>query len=193
MISKMATADVCQLYGEYSFEDLQNLTVKKLKEILNSMNESTSGKKASLVTRLYAKLCGIKAEKRDVSARKDETFSVPYDCTYTDLLYFCGDSTWTKDLRYLPEVNFHQLYEYLVVRTKKYGDKVMKGTVFKKERSYNFFKEGHVTDIQVCQNGNTSLVKARVVASMKSIKYKAIVVCSGQGDVMYAACECPAG
>ena len=46
---------------------------------------------------------------------------------------------WSTDLRQLPELNFIQLYDYLVVSTRKYRHIVLKGTNFKKLKSYHFF------------------------------------------------------
>ena len=40
---------------------------------------------------------------------------------------------WSSDLRHLPEMNFIQLYDYLVVSTRKYQHIVLKGTHYKKE------------------------------------------------------------
>ena len=47
---------------------------------------------------------------------------------------------WETDLRLFPPINFHQLYEYLVVRTKKYGDSEKKGSSHKKTKSYQFLR-----------------------------------------------------
>ncbi|KAH3859905.1 hypothetical protein DPMN_102726 [Dreissena polymorpha] len=69
----------------------------------------------------------------------------------------------------------------------------MKGTVFKKERAYSFYKERHTSGIKVGVNKNLTLVRANVIASMKKMKYKVVVVLKNNGNVMYAACDCPAG
>ena len=42
---------------------------------------------------------------------------------------------WSSDLRHLPEMNFIQLYDYLVVSTRKYQHIVLKGTHYKKDSS----------------------------------------------------------
>ena len=36
-------------------------------------------------------------------------------------------------------------------------------------------------------------MKHEVVASMKHETYRVIVVCEDNGDILYGACECPAG
>ena len=43
---------------------------------------------------------------------------------------------WYTDLRQLPELNFIQLYDYLVISTRKYRHIVIKGTNYKKLKSY---------------------------------------------------------
>ena len=58
---------------------------------------------------------------------------------------------WSTDLRNLPEMNFVQLYDYLVVSTRKYRHIVLKGTNYKKLKSYQFFFEGNVKKLE-CKN-----------------------------------------
>ncbi|KAH3698340.1 hypothetical protein DPMN_085859 [Dreissena polymorpha] len=77
-------------------------------------------------------------------------------------------------MRLIQNVNFHQLYQYLVERTKKYCEHTMKGTVFKQERAYVFYKERHISDIKVTANKNLTLVRAKVIAYMEKIKYKVV-------------------
>ena len=55
---------------------------------------------------------------------------------------------WSSDLRNLPEMNFIQLYDYLVVSTRKYRHIVLKGTHYKKLKSYQFFFEGNVKKLE---------------------------------------------
>ena len=55
---------------------------------------------------------------------------------------------WSSDLRHLPEMNFIQLYDYLVVSTRKYQHIVLKGTHYKKREFreasfYTFMVDGH--------------------------------------------------
>ena len=51
---------------------------------------------------------------------------------------------WSTDLRHLPEMNFLQLYNYLVVSTRKYRHNVLKGTHYKKLKSYQFIFQGNL-------------------------------------------------
>ena len=49
---------------------------------------------------------------------------------------------WSTDLRQLPELNFIQLYDYLVASTRRYRHIVFKGANYKKLKSYQFCFEG---------------------------------------------------
>ena len=66
------------------------------------------------------------------------------DFKYDETLRRISALGWSTDLRQLPELNFIQLYDYLVVSTRKYRHIVVKGTKFKKLKSYQFFFEGNV-------------------------------------------------
>ena len=55
---------------------------------------------------------------------------------------------WSSDLRNLTKMNFIQLYDYLIVSTRKYRHIVLKGTHYKKLKSYQFFFEGNVKKVE---------------------------------------------
>ena len=63
-------------------------------------------------------------------------------------------SGWSTDLCQLPELNFIQLYDYLVVSTRKYRHIVLKGTNYKKLKSYQFFFEGNVKMLETKTHEN---------------------------------------
>ena len=63
---------------------------------------------------------------------------------YDEVLRQISALGWSTDLRQLPELNFIQLYDYLVVSTRKYRHIVLKGTDYKKLKSYQFFFEGNL-------------------------------------------------
>ena len=100
---------------------------------------------------------------------------------------------WSTDLRQLPEMNFIQLYDYLVVSTRKYRHIVLKGTHYKKLKSYQFFFEGNVKKLESKVFDNKTYVKANVLPSMKKTPYRVVVELSPTCDVLRAACTCPAG
>ena len=100
---------------------------------------------------------------------------------------------WSTDLRQLPELNFIQLYDYLVVSTRKYRHIVLKGTNYKKLKSYQFFFEGNVKRLESKTHEDKTYVKASVLPSMKKSPYRVVVEFTPQCDVSRAACTCPAG
>ena len=67
---------------------------------------------------------------------------------------------WSGDLRYLLELSFIQLYDYLFVNTWKYRHIFLKGTNFKKLKSYKFFYEGHTKGLQIETYNNLTYVRA---------------------------------
>ena len=77
---------------------------------------------------------------------------------------------WSTDLRQLPELNFIQLYDYLVVSTRKYRHILLKGTHYKKLKSYQFFFEGNVKQLESKVFQGQTYMKASVVPSMKKKK-----------------------
>ena len=61
------------------------------------------------------------------------------DFRYDETIRKISALGWSTDLRQLPELNFIQLYDYLVVSTRKYRHIVLKGTNYKKLKSFQFF------------------------------------------------------
>ena len=100
---------------------------------------------------------------------------------------------WSTDLRNLPEMNFVQLYDYVVVSTRKYRHIVLKGTNYKKLKSYQFFFEGNVKRLECKNHDNKRYVRANVLPSMKKTPYRVVIEFSPTCDVLRAACTCPAG
>ncbi|WAR00121.1 hypothetical protein MAR_024493 [Mya arenaria] len=186
-------------YLQFDLETLHNLTCKQLKELLRTHDESVSASKASLVSRLFAVISKERQKTKPGSENVDDCLvgkvdiNIPENCAFSDLIVLADTSEWSSDLRHLPIHNFHQLYEYLVQETSKYGAIVLKGTNYKRERAYQFHNENHISDMKIAKNKDVTLAKCKVIASMKKCRYKVVVVFSEIGDVMYAACECPAG
>ena len=100
---------------------------------------------------------------------------------------------WSSDLRQPPALSFIQLYDYLVVSTRKYKHIVLKGTKYKKLKAYQFFYEGHIKALESKGHQNKKYVKAAVLASMKKKKYSVVIELSDSSDILRAACTCPAG
>ena len=100
---------------------------------------------------------------------------------------------WSTNLRHLPEMNFLQLYDYLVVSTRKYRHIVLERTCYKKLKSYQFFFEGNVKKLESKVFENKAYVRATVLPSMKKTPYRVVVEFAPTCDVLRAACTCPAG
>lgn len=175
--------------------DIQSLKVNDLKEILRSYSESTGGSKADLILKVYAILMREVIPESHTNTVVDEmnTLEKESEFKYDSTLRRISALGWSSDLRKLPELNFFQLYTYLVVSTRKYRHIVLKGTNYKKLKSYQFFFEGNVKRVESKIFDNKIYVKASVIPSMKKTPYKVVVEFSQVYDVLRAACTCPAG
>ena len=125
-----------------SLEDIQKLKVKDLREILRFHAESTDGAKADLVLKVFALfmrcvLPSSNSRKNDEAHSSQEQNNDGFQ--YEPTIRRISVLGWSSDLRDLPEMNFIQLYDYLVVSTRKYRHIVLKGTNYKKLKSYQFF------------------------------------------------------
>ena len=82
---------------------------------------------------------------------------------------------WWSDLRNLPEMNFIQLYDYTVVSTREYRHIELRGTHYKKLKSYQFFFEGNVKKLEGKIFENKTYVRANVLHPMKKTPYRAVL------------------
>ena len=111
-----------------SFADIQKFTTKDSRIILKSHSESPGGTKADLVLKVYALLMreilpsAATSDEIGGSGQRDEDFK--YDSTMRRI----SALGWSTDLRHFPEMNFVQLFDYLVASTRKYRHIVLKGT-----------------------------------------------------------------
>ena len=104
-----------------SLEDIQKLRAKDLREILKSNSELASGMKADLVLKVYALLMWDVLPTDANSGENEEVLPQDLgDCKYDAAMRRITALGWSTDLRQLPEMNFIQLYDYLVVSTRKY-------------------------------------------------------------------------
>ena len=135
-------------------EDLGVFSVKELKKVLQSYHKKTSGCKADLILRVYALFCCIKDVCCAISADKTPKSDLPpHLWTYEALINnFCHMLPWTSDLREVPSFSFIQLYEYLVIRTKKFKHIALKSTAYKKLKAFQFFHEGFIRKIDICSD-----------------------------------------
>ena len=169
-----------------TLEDIQKLKVKELRDILKCNSERAGGTKADLVLKVYALLVrNVVRPAENVEENADNSGHFEYE----DTLNRISAIRWSTDLRQLPELNFIQLYDYLVV----YRHIVRKGTNYKKLKSYQFFFEGNVKRLESKVYQGKTYVKASVLPSMKKNPYRVVVEFSPQCDVLRAACTCPTG
>ena len=173
-----------------TLEDIQKLNVRDLKEILRSNSEATGGMKADLVLKVYAILMRNVLQPAE---NRQENVGHGGDFKYDEVIRRISALGWSTDLRQLPELNFIQLYDYLVVSTRKYRHIVLKGTNYKKLKSYQFFFEGNIKRLESKILEDKTYVKASVLPSMKKTPYRAVVEFSPQCDILRATCTCPAG
>ena len=138
-----------------SLEDIQKLTAKNLRDILRNHAENTGGNKADLVLKCYALLTrhvlpALGNSQNVVENQSDSTSQNRRQqvFTYSSVLQQISPLGWNTDLRQLPAFSFIQLYEYLVVSTRKYKHIVLKGTNYKKLKAYQFFFEGHIKALE---------------------------------------------
>ena len=127
------------------------------RDILRSHSETTGGAKADLVLKVYALLMrqvlpanANSEDNQEVPSVQDQDQGqVGEEFKYDAIMRTILALGWSSDLRHLPEMNFIQLYDYLVVSTRKYRHIVLKGTHYKKLKSYQFFFEGNVKKLEV--------------------------------------------
>ena len=172
-----------------TLEDIQNLKVKELRDTLKCNSERAGGTKADLVLKVYALLVrNVVRPAKNVKENADNSGHFEYE----DTLRRISALGWSTDLRQPPELNFIQLYDYLVVSIRKYRHIVLKGTDYKKLKSYQFFFEGNAKRLESKVYQGKTYVKASVLPSMKKNPYRVIVEFSPQCDIFRAACTCPA-
>ena len=173
--------------------DIQNPTAKDLREILRCHSESTGGMKADLVLIVYALLMrDVRPSSANNTGNEDNSPQDQSDFKYEATIRI-SPLGWSRDLRHLPEMNSLQLYNYLVVSTRKYRNIVFKGTHYKKLKCYQFFFEGNMKKLESKVFENKAYVRATALPSMKKTPYRVVVELAPTCDVLRSACTCPAG
>ena len=147
-----------------TLEDIQKLTVKELRDILKCNSERAGGTKADLVLKVCALLMRNVVRPAE---NVQETVETSGNFEYDEPLRQISALGWSTDLRQLPELNFIQLYDHLVVSTRKYRHIVLKGTNYKKLKSYQFFFEGNVKRLECKVYRGQTYVEASVLPLMK--------------------------
>ena len=81
------------------------------------------------------------------------------DFRYNEVLRWLPAIGWSTDLCQLPELNFIQLYDYLILSTRKYRQFMLKGTNYKKLKCYQFLFAGNVKRLETKNHDNRTNVK----------------------------------
>ena len=103
-----------------SLDDIQKFEAKDFREILKSNLKSTGGIRADLVSKVYALLMwhvlpSSSGENRNLLTDVQDLEQNKSDFKYEATIVRISALGWSSDLRNLPETNFIQLYDYLVV------------------------------------------------------------------------------
>lgn len=179
---------------EQSMKKLRVLKVDQLKTILKEQNQPVGGRKEDLVL-----ICHVLAERQkertvtEVNCGNKENESIDGEFTHESIIREASGCHWKKDLRGLPLFTFVQLYGYLVQKTSKCSSLDISTCGYKKLKAFQFFKEGNIKDMQLCNKANLVYVKVEVLTSIKAMKYKVLIVFDqSTKHVVRAACRCPA-
>ena len=160
-----------------TLDDIQKLKAKDLRDILRSHFESSGGMKADLVLKVYALLVRPVLPSSNANSGENEEVLLPQgqeqgqdecDFKYEETMRRISALGWSSDLRDLSEMNFIQLCDYLVVSTRKYRHIILKGTHYKKLKSYQFFsKETLKIKLETELFDNKTYIRGNVLPSMK--------------------------
>ena len=172
-----------------SLADIQRLPAKDLHIILRSHSELPGGTKADLVLKKVFALLIREMSPSAANSEESESSGQSNDSTMRRI----SALGWLTDLRNLLEMNFVQLYDYIVVSMHKYCHIVTKGTNYKKLKSYQFFFKGNVNKLECKNHDNKKYVRANVLPSIKMMPYRVVIEFSPTCDVLRTACTCPAG
>ena len=128
-----------------SLEDIQELSVKNLRDIFRVYKENTAGNNADLVLKVYVIfMAHVQSRNSDLARTAGQTGPASYCCRET--LLHVSPLGWSSDLRNLLSISFIQLYDYLIVTTREYQHIVL--TSSKKLKAYQFFFEGHIKTLE---------------------------------------------
>ena len=108
-------------------------------------------KKADLLMRTFAifSRCQPKLQSQQLPSDlfMDHTTCCTYKAVFSREL---SNTIWINDFREIPNFNFFQLYHYFVVITEKYNGDLLRGTSYKRLRSFQFFYESHIKTMELC-------------------------------------------
>ena len=155
-----------------SLDDIKKLKAKDLREILKSNLQSTGGVRADLALKGYSLLMrhvlpSSGGENRELLTNFQDLKQNQSDFRYEATKVRISALGRSSDVRNLIEMNFIQLYDYLVVSTRKYRHIVLRGTHYEKLKSNQCVFEGNVKRLEIKVFVNKTYVRANVLHSMK--------------------------
>ena len=108
--------------------------------------------------------------------------------------YAIEGSLWSEDMSKWPDLQFSDIYMYLVDTEGYYTKEKLKA--YKSLEAYNYFHNGYVRTVYFYLSGKFGIHKAKVNPSQKAAEnYHEpwVIICMQSGSVMTAHCTCMAG
>ena len=105
-----------------------------------------------------------------------------------------ADERWSEDLSKWPDVEFGNVYTYLIDTKEVYTEESL--AAYKSLEAYNYYENGHVRTVYHLSTSNHyNVLKAKVNPSQNSpdSHHEAWVVCEDNGTVKTGHCTCMAG
>ncbi len=106
------------------------------------------------------------------------------------------DTLWQDDVTKWPNMEFGDLYTYLIDTKGPYTKESLKA--YKSLQAYNYFYNGYVRTVYIFEpsNSNFSILKAKINPSQKAPdqNHEAwVIVAKASGEIKTAHCKCMAG
>ena len=125
------------------------------------------------------------AQKRYVEKLEQFSLEDPFAIT---------DEEWSEDLSKWPEVEFGNVYTYLINTKGVYTEESL--AAYKSLDAYNYFENGHVRTVyHLLTSSHYNILKAKVNPSQNSPDscHEAWVICEDDGRIRAGHCTCMAG
>ena len=133
----------------------------------------------------------------DYEAKKRYKEKLVLESEELDDLYALSEEAWSDDVTKWPNVEFGDIYNYLIDSKGRYTKGLLKA--YKSLVAYNYYTSGHVRTVYFFESSEQSkyaVLKAQVNPSQKmpTIPHEAwVVVHKEDGQVLTGHCNCKAG
>ena len=126
------------------------------------------------------------AKKRYLEKLKKGSFSVEDP-------FSIDDGQWLEDLSQWPELEFGDIYSYLIDTKATYTKEKLRA--YKSLDAYNYFFNGHVRTVYHLSRSSHDILKAKVNPSQRSAdkNHEAWILVEHNGTVITGHCTCMAG